>query len=203
MPLLGIIQARLGSTRFPRKVLAPLAGQPLLRHVVDRVRAIPSVETIVVAVPAGDERDIAHAAGPGVAVMAHPGPEGDVLARFASVVETFHSYASVMRITSDCPLLNPDIAESVVQLHQESGACYTWNVAPGYVDGEDVEVITREAILWAHQRATDAEDREHVTPFIRRHLTVSTLPPPDDRGWMTKTSVDTMADLTRVRKLLQ
>ncbi len=162
---------------------------------------IPSVSAIVIAVPMGDEREIAQACGSGVAVVGHPGPQEDVLGRFAAVVKSRPSYPTVMRITGDCPLLSPEIAEAVAVLYEESpAAVYAWNVTPGYVDGEDVEVMDRDALLWADRRATDPEDREHVTPIIRRHLPMVTLPAPDLRGWIEKTSVDTPEDFARLER---
>jgi glutamate-1-semialdehyde 2,1-aminomutase len=104
--------------------------------------------------------------------------------------------------------LNPRIAERVIDLYLFDqceyawNQCeYAWNVAPGYVDGEDVEVFSRTALLWAHRVATKSDDREHVTPWMRRHLRMATLQPAEDRSGL-KTSVDVLEDLERVRELM-
>jgi len=152
-------------------------------------------------VPMTDAQELATACGPGVAVVGFSGPESDVLSRFVGVLRDRPHYDIVMRITGDCPRLDPEIAQQVVDLHVSTPqTAYTWNVSPGYVDGEDVEVMDRQAIFWAHKRAHEAEDREHVTPIIRRHLPITTLPARDDRGWMMKTSVDTPADFVRLQR---
>ena len=194
---LCVIQARLGSSRFPRKALADLGGKPLIRHVVERASAIRGVGEVVLAVP---EREVvalcycSHVVGPMVA-------EDDVLGRFAAVRAYYPEADTVMRLTGDCPLLDPRIAEQVLALYRATPGCeYAWNVAPGYIDGTDVEVFSAAALRWAHRCATDPYDREHVGPWIRRHCKVATLLP--DAPSTLKTSVDTPDDLERVRTLM-
>lgn len=204
MSVLAVVQARLSSERFPRKVLADIYGKPLIRHVVERVNAIRSVDTVVVAAPASDCQEIAHAAGPGVCVFGHTGETHDVLGRFAAVVKQWDKHETVMRITADCPLLDPEIAEAVITLFNSTNCHYAWNCdEAGYVDGEDVEVMYRDAILLADERTDDKDDREHVTPWIRRHLKVATLPYPNPERTYLKTSVDTREDLEVVRILME
>lgn len=196
MPVLGVIQARLGSTRLPRKALMDLGGRPLIARVVERAQQIRGVDDLVLAVPFGDVAALMdycrHTTGPDV-------PEQDVLARFAAAVAQYPDHRTIVRITGDCPLLDPAIADAVIALHRDAHAWYTWNVYPGYCDGEDVEVFQREALLRAHAEATDPADREHVTPWIRRHYPVVTLKP--TRPCRRKTSVDCMEDLSYVREL--
>lgn len=196
--ILCIIQCRLGSTRFPRKALADLHGKPIVAHVVERVRQIDGIDAAVLAVP---HRDILSLSGFGVAVHGPNVAETDVLGRFAKVVEYYVDADVIVRITADCPLLNPRIAEEVIALFDAIPCDYASNIAPGYVDGEDVEVFTRSALLKAHLWATEQEDREHVTPWMRRNLQTVMLAPetPDPKP---KTSIDTPEDLRRVSALL-
>jgi spore coat polysaccharide biosynthesis protein SpsF (cytidylyltransferase family) len=195
VPVLTIVQARLGSSRLPHKSLMDVGGRPLIAQVVARARQIRGVDDVVLAVPNGEVAKLlfcAHTTGPAV-------PEDDVLARFAMVLERYQEHDPIMRLTGDCPLLDPRICERVLQLYQTAPKChYAWNVAPGYVDGEDCEVFSRAALLRAHREATDRTDREHVTPWIRRHYRIWTLEPDEDRSWL-KTSVDTLDDLEYVR----
>lgn len=199
--MLCIVQARLGSTRLPGKSFMDLAGKPLITHVIDRVCQIPSVRDLVLAVPWSDVP--AFQVLP-VRAMGFPDVDDmDVLGRFAMVREQYPNAHTIMRICGDCPLLNPQIAEQVVQLyHADPHVEYAWNVAPGYVDGEDVEVFSSSALKWAHREATDPSDREHVGPWLRRHVKTATLLPAENRGYL-KTSIDTVADLERVREILE
>lgn len=192
MPVLGIIQARLGSTRLPRKALMEIGGKPLIQHVVERAVRIRGVDDWVLAVPSGQVQDLCycrHVTGPDV-------PEVDVLGRFVAVAQMYPHHETIVRITGDCPLLSPTIAEQVLALYRGSRAWYAWNVTPGYVDGEDVEVFAREALMRAGREATKPMDREHVTTWIRRHYAVVTLRP--DGRPSHKTSVDTLDDFKRV-----
>jgi spore coat polysaccharide biosynthesis protein SpsF len=194
--VLAIIQARLGSQRFPRKALKDLGGKPLVAHVVERVRQVRGVDDVVLAVPAGEVVQLAYCAN-----MSSPGvTENDVLSRFVTVAAQYPEHDTIMRVTGDCPLFNPREAERVLALYQSIPDCaYAWNVAPGYVDGEDCEVFSRAALLNAHWHAS-GEDREHVTPWIRAHYPIATAMPLSDRRGL-KTSVDTPEDLERVRQI--
>lgn len=193
---LAIIQARLGSTRFPNKALADICGHSLIERVFDRVLEVDGVDHVVLAVPEGDGWMHAWATEvPGV-------PAGDVLTRFVMVATRYPDHDTIMRVTGDCPLFDPRQAEKVLALYRSTPACeYAWNVADGYTDGEDCEVFSRAALLQAHWHA-QGNDREHVTPWIRRHYVVATLPP-EPRRLVRKTSIDTMADLERVRLMLE
>lgn len=189
MSVLCVIQARLGSKRLPNKILEPINGRPLIEHVVKRASAIGGVDQVVLAMP--DAAPHLH--------------ENDVLGRFAHVVSQYPDADKVVRITGDCPLLAPDLAEQVLCLYRETPHVeYAWidtrPINKGWPDGVDVEVFSRAALLWAQREADDAHDREHVTPWIRRHCKVATLLPEGDYSWL-KISVDTAEDLERVRAM--
>jgi spore coat polysaccharide biosynthesis protein SpsF len=195
VPVLCVIQARLGSTRLPLKALELIGGKPLIQHVVERAQQIRGVDDVVLAVPSGEVVELSyapHTSGPDV-------PENDVLARFASVAQMYPTHETIIRLTGDCCRLDPRIAENVLGLFYQTRAWYAWNVCPGYTDGEDVEVFRREALMRAHREATDHGDREHVTTWIRRHYAIVTLKPQGPAR--RKTSVDTAADLAHVRAL--
>lgn len=156
--------------------------------------AILSVDHVIVAVPKGEGMGYTWA-------TEIDGPVEDVLGRFARVLERWPEADPIVRVTADCPLLAPDIAQQVLVLYHDTPHCeYAWNVAPGYVDGTDIEVFSRDALLWAQREARDPYDREHVTPWIRRHCKVATLFPEADYS-MHKWSVDDRSDLERVRAI--
>jgi len=164
-----IIQARLGSTRLPGKVLMDLAGQTVLRHVVERCAAIPGVDAVCCAVPdlARDEPVAAEAARCGALVSR--GPELDVLARYA-IAARESGATTVMRVTSDCPALDPGIAGEVLRLVTEGGADYACNnLPPSFPHGLDCEAFRAEWLWHAEREAVLPSEREHVTPYLRNH----------------------------------
>lgn len=197
MRTVALIQARTGSTRFPNKVLQDLCGKPLLAHVVERVKAIKGLNEIHVAT-AGDRdvKALSEAAGCWVASWAND--SADVLARLRSAARYFAADV-VLRVTSDCPLLAPDLCERVMA--DRGDAPYCWNGARGYVDGTDCEALTIKALDHAHLSATSMHDREHVTTWIRRHYPVVVSPPRGEYS-QHKWSVDTPDDLDRVRRIM-
>jgi spore coat polysaccharide biosynthesis protein SpsF (cytidylyltransferase family) len=167
--IVAVVQARTSSQRFPQKVLADVEGQPLLARLLRRVRASAECSAVAVATSTRDDDDaVAHLAeGEGVPVIR--GPLDDVLERYRLAAETLDSDA-VVRITGDCPLIDPRIVDKVVRKFRESAADYVSNVAPPtYPDGLDVEVISRTALDRAAREAALPGEREHVTPYIRQH----------------------------------
>lgn len=201
---LAVIQARSGSTRFPRKVLAPLQGRPVLVHIIDRVRRATLVDGVVVATTVDPHDDdvasLALASGASVS----RGPEDDVLTRYVLAARE-HAADVVVRITADCPLADPEIVDLVIRAREDAGADYASNVAPAtYPDGYDVEALTAACLFRLDAEATLRYEREHVTVRVREHLdhyrTVDVRHDPD-LSWMRLT-VDLPEDLHRIARLL-
>ena len=165
----AIIQARIGSSRLPGKVLLPLSGKTVLEHVISRVRASRMVTSILVATStaSADKKIVDLCKRSGVAVFC--GSEDDVLDRFYRAAETVKP-EHIVRITADCPLMDTKIIDRVIAEHAAKGADYTTNtLPPTYPDGEDVEVMKIEALKKAWKEAALPSEREHVTPYIRKH----------------------------------
>lgn len=163
-----IVQARTTSTRLPSKVLLPLAGDTVLRHVLVRCAAIPGADVVCCAIPRGDAGSglAEEATRAGAEVVA--GDETDVLARYRDAARALDADV-VMRVTSDCPLIDPEICGRVLQARHEAGADYACNNMPrGWPHGLDCEAFTREALEQAAATAVEPHDREHVTPWLRR-----------------------------------
>jgi spore coat polysaccharide biosynthesis protein SpsF (cytidylyltransferase family) len=195
---LAIVQSRIGSSRLPEKALADINGKPMIQHVVERVLMVAGAR-VVLAVPY-HERERYESLGLGVDVFsAENQATDDVLGRFAAVALANEGIGPIMRVCGDCPMWSPSIGERVLGLFVSRAgvADYASNVAGGYEDGTDVEVFTRYALFEADRHATSEHDRQHVTPWIRRHATWATLYP--DSEATRKTSVDTTEDLERVR----
>jgi glutamate-1-semialdehyde aminotransferase/spore coat polysaccharide biosynthesis protein SpsF (cytidylyltransferase family) len=200
-----IIQARMGSTRFPGKVLQKLKDKMILQWVVDRARRIALVDKVVVATSTESQDDAIYDYCKNNQIDCFRGNESDVLARY---YETAVAYKAdiIMRITSDCPLLDPALASQVLHLVVTGSADYASNVLPAtWPDGLDCEVFTMAALTKAHQHATRPSDREHVTPYIRNNqykFRVKNVPSVgvnlSDHRW----TVDSPADLAYISDIV-
>lgn len=203
----AVIQARLGSTRLPGKALADLAGRPMLAHVAERAAAIPRITSVVLATtvsPADDQMEVfARAAG----LRCVRGSEENVLDRFCLAARETGAEA-VVRITADCPLLDPAVSGRVLAEYvaRRPGVDYVSNVhPPTYPDGLDTEVFSVEALETAAREARLPSEREHVTPFLWGHperfrlANVGHTENLSDHRW----TVDTEADLEFVREVFE
>ena len=167
MRTVAIVQARMGSTRLPSKVMSPIVGKPLIELLLTRLSNAQSIDEIVVATSISTRNDILAKHVESIGYKVFRGSENDVLDRyFRAAIAS--SADVIVRITGDCPLIDPAIVDSTVSLRIESGADYASNTAPpSFPDGLDTEVFTMSSLAIAHAQATTTAQREHVTPFIR------------------------------------
>lgn len=164
-----IIQARMGSSRLPGKVLRQLGGRSVLAEVIRRCQAIPGANVVGCASPEGVTDDPLAAEAERAGATVFRGNETDVLSRYAGAAQAFGADV-VMRITGDKPLIDPEICGRLLCLRAEADADFACNNMPsGWPHGLDCEVFTCEALARADSEARQAEDREHVTPWLRRH----------------------------------
>ncbi|MBJ7596050.1 MAG: glycosyltransferase family protein [Candidatus Dormibacteraeota bacterium] len=169
MTTVAVIQARTGSTRFPGKVLADLCGRPMLAHVIERVSLARTVDRVVVATTEEAEDDAVAALAGQCRVAVTRGPVDDVLSRFV-LAATQQAADVVVRITADCPLVDPAVVDQVVEARALQGADYASNVEPAtYPDGYDVEVFTVACLERLDHEAVLPHEREHVTARVREH----------------------------------
>jgi len=164
--ILAIIQARMSSTRLPGKVLAPIGNRPLLWHVLNRLSFVPSIDQAVVAtsVEPADDRIADFCLENRFEYFR--GSESDVLDRFYHTTKHY-SADVVVRITADCPLIDPEIVDKVISIQLGGAWDYTSNtIDRTFPDGLDVEAFTFEALKKAWYEATLMSEREHVTPYI-------------------------------------
>jgi len=171
MKVVVVVQARMGSRRLPGKVLMPVAGKPLLAFQIDRLRQLRNADEIVVATSEehGDDAIASFCASQGIQVVR--GSKDDVLARFSAAAE-LSAADVVVRLTGDCPLIDPAIVDHVIDtLLATPTLQYVSNtIDRTYPRGMDVEAFSRTALDDAHRRAVRQYDREHVTPFIKHAL---------------------------------
>jgi spore coat polysaccharide biosynthesis protein SpsF len=169
MTTLIIVQARMTSTRLPGKVLLPLAGEPMLTRLVERLRRVQHADGIVVATTNNAADDPIAALCAQLGVPCHRGSEHDVLSRYADAAR-LHGADTVVRITSDCPLIDPALIDRVIAVYEEGDSDYVSNMLPPtWPYGMAVEVFGAAALAQAHAEATQAAEREHVTPFLYWH----------------------------------
>lgn len=213
MKVVAVIQARVGSKRLPGKIFKHVGAQVMLTHVLARAKAIPGVDEVHVTTTADVRDDLVanRCRGAGVGwsrgqVPLAPGsPRNDVLAGY--VLAARQTGADVIvRITSDCPLLDPVVAGRVVTALGSNRQTYGYasNVCPpSWYDGCDVEVFTAEA-LWLADGEAEPDEREHVTTWMRAHPervgVANVTCEAGDTSWI-KLSVDTARDLARVRRV--
>jgi spore coat polysaccharide biosynthesis protein SpsF len=165
-----IIQARMGSTRLPGKVLKPIAGRPMLFYQIERLRRVKFSERIVVATTTSDADDpiVKFCAAQGIECTR--GSELDVLSRYSDAARQFDA-STVVRVTSDCPLIDPELIDrAIAAFFGSNHPDYVSNMLePTWPYGMAVEVMTAAALSEANREARNSSEREHVTPFIYGH----------------------------------
>jgi len=200
----AIIQARISSTRLPAKVLLDLAGEPMLARVVERTRRARTIDRMIVAttLEPEDEPIVELCRSRGWTVSR--GSRDDVLDRYyqAAVADEADP---IVRITSDCPLIDPEIIDTVVK-RLDGTVDYASNINPRrtFPRGLDVEAFTFTALSAAWRDDREATGREHVTPFLYRHperfriaLVESDRPDAANHRW----SVDTPEDYELMQRI--
>jgi spore coat polysaccharide biosynthesis protein SpsF len=199
----AIVQARMTSTRLPGKVLLDLEGQPILDWVIERARAARTLDDVVIATTRNATDDPVVAAGERLGVAVFRGDEDDVLARYREAAAAAKADV-VVRLTSDCPLLDPAVIDLTVRRFREANVDYASNgLVPSFPRGLDVEVFPRVHLEACYREAVQPYERAHVTPFFYQHperfrlLSVEAPSPHGDERW----TVDTPEDLALVREL--
>lgn len=205
MRTVAIVQARTGSTRLPGKVLKDLAGEPMLARVVRRLRRAQTLDAVWIATTteSGDDALVALCGERGWPYVR--GSEQDVLDRYRAAARAAEADI-VVRITSDCPLIDPDVVDSVVDaLQKGDDVAYASNVVPlrTFPRGLDTEVFRADALEEAWAEAVISSDREHVTPFLwrqpERFLQTTVIADGDFSHY--RWTVDTEEDYALVRRI--
>lgn len=204
MKVVALVQARMGSTRLPNKVMKPIAGIPMIELLLSRLSLAKMVDQIVVATSV-DERNlplVEHVQKLGYAC--EQGSENDVLDRFVQAARA-HQADVVARITGDCPLVDPELLDEAIRRFKASGADYFSNTnPPTYPDGLDIEVCTFKVLEQASQETSKPFDREHVTPYLREPglFNIASMQHSQDLSTLRWT-VDEPADFAVIEKVFQ
>jgi glutamate-1-semialdehyde aminotransferase/spore coat polysaccharide biosynthesis protein SpsF (cytidylyltransferase family) len=203
--IVAIIQARMGSSRFPGKVLSDLGGRPVLWHVIDRAKRATSIDEVVVATTESALDDSISTFCETIGVRCFRGSEEDVLDRFFNTAK--HVKADVVvRITADCPLIDPEVIDQVVACFKEGDWDYVSNTLRyTYPDGLDTEVFSFAALETAWHEARKPSEREHVTPYLRtgrfRTCNVQSKTPVAPGAY--RLTIDYPLDLQFIRRLYE
>jgi spore coat polysaccharide biosynthesis protein SpsF len=168
MKTVVIVQARMTSTRLPGKVLKTVLGKPLLEYQMERLRRIKAVGEIVIATTTNDTDQPIVDFCNRLSVSYFRGSEEDVLARYHGAAEKYNADV-VVRITADCPVIDPAVCEAVITYFSKNKNQYDYVRLEQYPRGLDAEVFTFKVLDECFREATEQPDREHVTPFIYRH----------------------------------
>ena len=200
MQTVAIVQARLSSTRLPRKAAVDICGKSLLQRVVDRVRLASTVRKIVVAVPS-EEPDTLDYVELGRNVKGFLGSRDDVLDRFYHCAKA-HDADPIVRITADDPFKDPDVIDRIVRTLTKTHADYV-STDDSFPVGMVVEAFTFQTLEMAWCNAESEYEKEHVTPYIYKHEDIF------DVRWVKndrneghiRLTVDTSEDLERAREL--
>ena len=203
--VVAIIQARLTSSRLPKKILKDLNGKPLLFQVVKRLSLAEEIDDIVLAIPDSPSNDELELFVKQRNWNVFRGSEDDVLSRYYHAAIRFQADI-VVRITSDCPLVDPVIIDQTIRRHARDGNDYTAvGVEGGFPRGLDVEVFNFNTLAISYDKAVERSEREHVTLFIYQNPklfricfveAIGVLRRPDIR-----LTVDTEEDLLLVREI--
>lgn len=206
MKVVAIVQARMGSSRLPGKVMLDLAGETVLGRCIRRLQRASTLDAVVVATTTNemDQAIVDYCAKKKWPVIR--GSESDVLARYFQAASQ-HEADVVVRVTSDCPIIEPMLVDQVVNTFMEQAprVDYVANTLPprNFPRGLDTEVFSFESLTRAHQSATGSAEREHVTPYIWQNPTEFRL---DRIGYEENLSamrwtVDTLEDYELIRRI--
>ena len=207
MNVLIIVQARMGSTRFPGKVLKKVLGKPLLEYLLERLQRVKKVNGICVATTTNPQEQPILDICCQMSVKTFRGSEDDVLERYFLAAQQLKADA-IVRVTSDCPLIDPWEIDKLIGYYLENLRKYDY-IADGpqrsYPCGMGAEIFSFEALKQAHENAKSKPEREHVTPYIHRHPdlfrlgNISYIEDQKDHRW----TVDTPEDFQLVSKIIE
>lgn len=207
----AIIQARMGSSRLPGKVLLPLACEHVLTHDVCRVGAAETIDTVVIATSTTTADDVIEQFGVEQGVPVYRGSESNVQQRLLDAAIEYNA-ETVVRITADCPLIDPDTIDTVVMQVRGGTADYASNtIQRTFPRGLDVEAFTYESFNRVVAAASTQAEREHVTPYYRNNpdkfelVNVTADGVFDDKKYINRTdlrlTLDEAADYRLLRKI--
>lgn len=168
MKVVALVQARMGSTRLPNKVMKIIVGKPMIQLLLERLSKSQEIDEIIIASSEDTKNNTLDTFVSSLGYVCSRGSEEDVLSRYYHAAKDSHADI-IVRITGDCPLVDPNLVDQVIKKYKSANVDYVSNISPPtYPDGLDIEVFSFEALNKAHNETSSAFDREHVTPYLRK-----------------------------------
>jgi glutamate-1-semialdehyde 2,1-aminomutase len=206
MKCVALVQARMGSTRFPNKVMQPcFNGKPLIGVLFERLIRSKLIDEIVLATSEQENNKQLSAYVEQMGYRVYAGSESDVLGRYYDAAQMTNADI-IVRITGDCPLVDPELVDKVIQAFKDNNSCdYASNInPPSYPDGLDIEVFSMKALTKAYQEATTKFEREHVTPYLRESAAFKRINMSNDMDYSSyRWTVDEPEDLIVIDKVIE
>jgi spore coat polysaccharide biosynthesis protein SpsF len=203
MKIVAIVQARMGSTRLPGKVLMDLGGSTVLARVVARLLRSRLIHQVVVATTTSSADDSIVSGCRSLCVPCFRGSEDDVLGRYYDAAQEYGAQA-VVRVTADCPIIDPEIVDRTIAFFHEKNADYAANDVPRtFPRGLDTEVFTVSSLKLAWEQAREPYQREHVTPYFYEHPEIFRIASliGEGEGTRYRWTLDTESDLKLLRAI--
>jgi len=205
--IIATIEARMTSTRLPGKVLLEAAGKSMLEHLVNRLRAVPSIHYIVLATTINKDDDILEKLANKMDIGCFRGSETDVLSRVIGAAELFDADI-VVEITGDCPVIDPEIVEQTIRIFNANDVDYVSNAhVRSYPDGMDTQVFSVETLKLSASMTDEPLNREHVTLHIRNNplifSKINIVSPPSTHWPELGLTLDEKDDYILLKKIIE
>ena len=202
MKIIAITQARTGSTRFPNKIMIKIEDETLLSIHVNRIKKSKKINSIIIATTSKAKDDIIELESKKLNVSCYRGEEEDVLDRFYRAAKPYKP-DFVVRLTSDCPLIDPSLIDMIIEATVNSKVDYCSNtLIESYPDGQDVEVFSFNSLKKAWEESVLMSDREHVTPYMKKNFKVLNVHSNNMKFNKVRMTVDEPSDFVVIKRLV-
>jgi glutamate-1-semialdehyde 2,1-aminomutase len=203
MKVVAIVQARMGSTRLPGKVMRKINGQPLIEILLYRLSQVNRIDKIVIATSNSIENDSLVDFVEKLGYDTYRGSESDVLDRIYKTATTYNADV-IVRITGDCPLVDPKLVDEMLLKYHEKKCDFLWNDnPPTYPDGLDVDIFNYNSLELAWENATSTKDREHVVYYMTDSKKINVLTHVYEKDYSNERwTVDEKEDLAVIENVI-
>lgn len=207
MKTVATIEARMTSSRLPGKPMMEVCGYPILGHLVDRLKAVESIDVIVLATTTNHTDEVMADYASSIGIEVFRGDENDVMGRVVNAGKSVDADV-IVEITGDCPIIDPEIIEQAIRIYQENTYDYVGNQhVRSYPDGMDVQVFALDTLVKSELMTNEPLDREHVTLHIRNnpqifsHLNI--VAPPEQHWPDLGLTLDEQSDFNLLKVIIE